>query len=117
MEYQNIQLDKDWDFISKNFNIDNTLLGQGSYGTVVKAQHITSGQIFAIKQVRGIFDRSFSTKMILREIQIMRQLTQMNNNYFTTKLLDIIVPVSEERHLSEFNSIFLIMDFVSFDLH
>ena len=41
----------------------------------------------------------------------------MKNNYFTTKLLDIIVPVSEEKHLEEFNSVFLIMDYVPFDLH
>jgi hypothetical protein len=41
----------------------------------------------------------------------------MQNNFFTTKLLDIIVPVSEERDLEDFDSIFLIMDYVPLDLH
>jgi serine/threonine protein kinase len=41
----------------------------------------------------------------------------MPNNFFTTKLLDVIVPVSEQSHLDHFDSIFLIMDFVPLDLH
>ena len=41
----------------------------------------------------------------------------MKNNYFTTKLLDILVPVTEEKHLEEFNSIFLIMDYAEMDMH
>jgi hypothetical protein len=41
----------------------------------------------------------------------------MKNNYFTTKLLNILVPVTEEKHLEEFNSIFLIMDYAEMDMH
>ena len=41
----------------------------------------------------------------------------MKNNYFTTRLLDILVPVKEEKDIDQFNSIFLIMDYVDMDLH
>ena len=41
----------------------------------------------------------------------------MENNFFTTKLLDILVPVTEEKHLEEFNSIFFIMDYAEMDMH
>lgn len=41
----------------------------------------------------------------------------MKNNFFTTKLLDVIVPVSEEKHLATFDSLFMIMDYVPLDLH
>ena len=45
MDHKNIESSKkDWDVITKDFHIDTTkLLGKGSYGTVVKAQHIGSG--------------------------------------------------------------------------
>lgn len=46
----------------------------------------------------------------------MRQLSQMENNYFTTKLLEILVPVTKEKHLEEFNSIFFIMDYAEMDM-
>ena len=41
----------------------------------------------------------------------------MKNNFFTTKLLDILVPVTEEKHLEDFNSIFFIMDYAEMDMH
>ena len=54
--------------------------------------------------------------MILREVEIMRKLSEMPNNFFTTKLFDIVIPVTSESDLCTFNSIFLIMDYVYLDL-
>ena len=46
------------------------LLGEGSFGQVVKAQHIPTGKIYAIKLVTKVFKDEFTARKILREIQI-----------------------------------------------
>lgn len=71
------------------------MLGEGSFGQVVRAQHIATRKVYAIKLVRDIFDSLYECKKVLREIQILRQLSKMNNNLFTTKLHDIIIPDEE----------------------
>jgi serine/threonine protein kinase len=44
------------------------LLGEGSFGQVVKAQHIATGKIYAIKLVTKVFKDEFTARKILREI-------------------------------------------------
>ena len=48
------------------------LIGQGSYGEVVKARHKTSGKIVAIKLLKNLFKDIFETKKQLRELSILR---------------------------------------------
>lgn len=59
---------------------------------MVKARHRTSNKEVAIKQIGDAFDHQYSARKVLREIQILRKLTFMKNNVFTTKLYDIITP-------------------------
>ena len=68
------------------------LLGEGSFGQVVKAQHIATGKIYAIKLVTKVFKDEFTARKILREIQIQRVFSKMERNIFTTKIFDIITP-------------------------
>ena len=44
------------------------LLGEGSFGQVVKAQHILTGKMYAIKLVTKVFKDEFTARKILREI-------------------------------------------------
>jgi serine/threonine protein kinase len=105
----------DWQYITREFEILEAS-GRGSYGTVVRGKHRVSGQIFAIKHIKNVFSSPYYCKTILREIEIMRKFTQMENNFFTTKLYDIVLPISQESDLSTLSSIFLIMDYVPLDL-
>jgi mitogen-activated protein kinase 1/3 len=59
----------------------------------------------AIKHIKKVFDNFYAFKKVLREIQIMKKLSQMKGNIFTTRLFEIIVP-SEE-----FDDIFLVMNY------
>jgi serine/threonine protein kinase len=68
------------------------LLGEGSFGQVVKAQHIKTGKLYAIKLIKNVFKDEFSARKILREIQILRVFSKMERNIFTTKIFDIITP-------------------------
>lgn len=68
------------------------LLGNGSFGTVVKAKKRSTDQFVAIKLIKNFNHSSYKCRQVLREILILRKLSQSDTNYFTTKLLDIILP-------------------------
>ena len=55
---------------------------------------------------------------VIREISILRQLSQMHNNLFTITLKDIICPVdiNDENSLAKFNYIFLVTEYVETDI-
>lgn len=55
-------------------------LGQGSYGEVVLAQCNVTQQKVAIKFISEITDNEYDYVKVIREIQIMRELTSMKNN-------------------------------------
>lgn len=87
------------------------MVGHGSFGCVFKAQHKTTKRVYAIKQISNIFSSLYSFKKLIREIQILKQLSQMEGNIFTTKLYDVIIPEDEN-----FTEIFLVLSFTAKDL-
>ena len=46
----------------------------------------------AVKLINGIDRSTIASRFALREIRVMRKLTEMPNNIFTTKILDLILP-------------------------
>ncbi|XP_058479748.1 cyclin-dependent kinase-like 3 [Solea solea] len=54
------------------------LVGQGSYGTVLKCRHRDSGQLVAIKKFMDSDDDKTVKKIALREIKLLRQLRHGN---------------------------------------
>ena len=92
-------------------------LGEGSFGQVIKAQNLHTGQIVAIKFINNIFRDLYHAKKVVREIEILRHMTIMDkSNQFTTKLVDLVVPVKTQDQIRNFTSIFLIIDFVKSDI-
>jgi hypothetical protein len=50
--------------------------------------------VVAIKFINNIFRDVYHAKKVVREIEILRHMTTMaKTNQFTTKLIDLIVPV------------------------
>jgi len=64
-------------------------IGQGSYGTVVKAKHLPSGKYVAIKKVSNVFSNPTDAKRLLREVQILRKMGRHRN---VVKLYDVLEP-------------------------
>lgn len=62
------------------------ILGKGSFGTVVKAIHRKSNKVVAIKHIDGLSTSSYSTRKVLREVKILRKLSEIDENVFTIKL-------------------------------
>jgi hypothetical protein len=61
----------------------------------------------AIKLIEDGYSNVHNFKRVVREVQILIQLSKMKNNIFTTKLIDIV---------ADGDRIFLIMDFQISDL-
>ena len=55
----------------------------------------------AIKLIQNIDKSSYTTRKVLREIIILRKLSEMDENLFTIKLLDVIIPLVEEKDSSQ----------------
>lgn len=96
-------------------------MGQGAYGTVVKAINKKTQEKVAIKLMNDIQKDSYRLRQILRELIILRKLSEIKNNIFTTKLIDVIIPLasmttkgkSEEPvqyDLTKITHIFIIME-------
>jgi serine/threonine protein kinase len=83
-------LQKEWEQVFKKYAFIKKL-GQGSFGTVIKAKNILTGQKVAIKLIKG-FDHQYSVRKVFREIKLMRKLSEIENNIFTTKVIDVILP-------------------------
>lgn len=84
-------------------------LGKGSYGTVVLAQHAPSGKMVAIKKLSEIFVHLQDAKRITREILLQRVMAKCRN---LVQIYDIIVLDSQR----EFNTVFLVSEYVESDL-
>ena len=91
-------------------------LGSGSFGQVVKAIHIPSGQVVAIKLMKNLFKDQYSAKRELSEINILRKLSSVQNNIFTTNIHDIIVTDFDSKSDKPISCIFIVMDLISADL-
>lgn len=110
-----------WKFLDSEYEL-LSILGEGTYGKVIKARHRQSGQECAIKHIKDVFFNIYEAKKILREIHILRKLTNDQSNLFSVKLLDVIVPPIEEDDKQSndpsllFNSLFLVQDCFGLDL-
>lgn len=99
---------KEWKIVCESYKLRG-VIGKGAGGTVIKAVHKLSGKKYAIKCIKNSFETFYVAKRVLREIQILRHLTQMKGNVHTTKLHDIL-------HSEDFSHIFLVMDYMESDL-
>ena len=82
----------EWRPILKKYTLDS-YIGKGSFGQVIKAKNIATGQFVAIKQIKDIFRNYYECRKVLREITILKRFSDMKDNLFTPKLVDIVVPL------------------------
>mmetsp|Transcript_6168 Transcript_6168/g.9954 ORF Transcript_6168/g.9954 Transcript_6168/m.9954 type:complete len:100 (-) Transcript_6168:793-1092(-) len=65
------------------------LIGEGAYGKVYKAKHLETGLTVAIKAV-SVSPNSREEKVIEDEIEMLKMLSQIPGNKFTTKVFEVV---------------------------
>jgi len=98
---------EDWMFSSR-YQVQNSLLGKGSYGSVRVAHDNAMGRDVAVKKISHLFEDLVDCKRILREISIM---TKLNNEHIV-KLYDVIIPGGA----ASFDRLFIVMELCDTDL-
>ena len=58
----------------------------------MKAENLETGQNVAIKLIQNVQKDAYYLRKILREVIILRKLSEADNNIYTPKLLDVILP-------------------------
>ena len=102
-------------------------IGRGAFGSVYKAKNLKTNEEVAIKMIKSVNRDVYSAKKVLRECIILRKLTQMKSNIYTSKIHEIILPEgldyqaknfepkNIEYDLKDFDHIFLVLDLVDSD--
>lgn len=101
----------EWEYVRKDYKIKEHL-GTGTYGAVYKVKHRESKKEFAAKYIKDFINNDTVARYMVREIIILRKLTNMQSNIFSTQLYDILLAGDED----SFKSVFLIMELQSGDL-
>ena len=96
-----------WREVEKIYKIIDKI-GEGTYGTVMKAKDIAVGDFVAIKHITDFSDHQYICTRVLREIKIMKALQTLHPSFFTT-LLDIIVS-------KDCKDVFLVMELERTDI-
>ena len=81
-------------------------LGKGTYGSVCEARSNLTGNIVAIKSLKGIFENIYDAKRILREICIMHILDHPH----VVKIIEVLVTEKS------FRTIYIVMESAQTDL-
>jgi serine/threonine protein kinase len=97
METKKVQtLEAHWKLVSKDYKL-RLSKGKGAYGEVVLAKSRATNEKVAIKYIPVNFSKAQDLKALLRELTILRQLSEMSNNVFTTKLHSVVLNKSREQ--------------------
>ena len=71
-----------WQEIKNEYKLC-AVIGNGTFGQVVKAKHRSTGDYVAIKLITNCFANASIARQLVREIMLMRRLKKLSNNVFT----------------------------------
>ena len=70
----------------------------------------------AIKLIRNVFKDLYDAKKIIGEIELLRKMSEISGNCFTTHVYDIILPEFDTDSTDAMDYLFIVMEFEEMDL-
>ena len=115
MQNKKQKLDKTWTALKQDYKLTE-IMGNGSFGQVVKATHRETKNVFAIKRI--CFDPSKETHLrkIIREITLLRKLSEQKLNVYTTRLYDVLYQPASQNDGETLDVIFLVLEYCDYDI-
>ena len=83
---------------------------------VVRAVHIDTKTEVAIKLIRNAFKDLYNATKIIGEIEILRKMSAIKDNCFTTHIYDLIIPEIDIESTDSIEYLFIVMEFEETDL-
>ena len=114
---ENLNLPPVWLHVMDQYQIMQEI-GQGSFGSVIKANCKSTGQDVAIKLIKDFQKYDYDCCKVIREIQIMTNLREVSKDKqcrFIPQLIDIIIP-DVGADFTQMEAIFLVMEYEEVDL-
>ena len=68
------------------------VLSHEYFTVTVRGVDKSTGKPVLIRQVKKVFNTDYYARRVLREITLLRQLSAIDGNVFTAKLLEVIIP-------------------------
>ena len=96
-----------WDLAGKY--IPEKLIGEGSYGSVIRAKEKSTGRLVAIKRIARIFEDLNDGKRVLRELILLKRLRHPS----VVQFLEILVPQNDYEN---FRELYLVQEYAPSDL-
>ena len=81
-------LSSHWKFFKNDYKL-LSIIGEGSYGQVVKAINRKTKQTHAIKCLKIENNDVYKMKSCIREIQILKKLSSIKENVYAVKLWEV----------------------------
>jgi serine/threonine protein kinase len=90
------------------------IVGEGSYGQVIKGKCKKSSRDVAIKFIQNVCESDYDCVKVIREIQLLRRLTEVPNNVHTVELIDLLICPKESNN--SLLGLFIVMEYIDSDL-
>ena len=83
---------------------------------VVSATHIATKTAVAIKLMTKLFKEKYNAKKTVGEVEILRKLSALKGNCFTTHIYDVITPEFDVDSADPIDYLFIVMEKEETDL-
>ncbi|CAF3707778.1 unnamed protein product [Adineta steineri] len=87
-------------------------IGQGAFGSVIRATDTKTNKQVAIKKIRNPFPSHEHAKRTYRELKLLIHLNQQD-----TQIVQIYNVFTPDQHVNQFQTLYFILEYYPYDLH
>ena len=110
---EKLELSSAWEIPITYYDLEE-VVGEGSYGQVIKGVCKKTHRDVAIKFIQNVCESEYDCVKVIREVQLMRRLSEIPGNTHTIELIDLLL-CPKDRNNSMLG-LFIVMEYFDSDL-